>query len=434
MAHIGHAELLTPAPEASLEYFTALLGLTVVAEQGGSWYLRGYGDYEPYCLKLTAAASPGLGHMAVRAWSPEALARRVSWLKDAGVPGGWVEPEAGKGPAYEFTDPDRHRIRIYYETSKYVPQAGDRPAMKSNHQRYRGVGANVRRLEHVNLMASDVRACREFWADGLGLRTFEIIRRDDGSEDGAWLSSTVQGHEVIYVRDYLGGTGRLHHLAFWVDSREDVLRAADLMNDAGVPIEAGPSRHIPIQGFYLYTREPGGNRVEICSGGYLGFDPDDNPVVWTPTEYAAKPGWGARLPSTFRTYGTPPLGAPEESDNSDWPAPSLRGSSLVRVRSVRVVPRLAWTGPFPRNFRSLFAAKIPRKENPPRLCGALCAIPRNTKSSCCVGLRVVYRLHAAPTRTRGHRFHRLSSRRRRAVSGGFPRAVRLVAVTSRSRR
>ena len=84
------------------------------------------------------------------------------------------------------------------------------------------------------------------------------------------------------MRDYLRGTARLHHLAFWVDSREDVLRAADLMNDARVPIEAGPSRHIPIQGFYLYTREPGGNRVEICSGGYLGFDPDDEPVVWTP--------------------------------------------------------------------------------------------------------------------------------------------------------
>jgi catechol 2,3-dioxygenase len=128
------------------------------------------------------------------------------------------------------------------------------------------------------------------------------------------------------VRDYLQGTalsgsGRLHHLAFWVDSREDVLRAADLMNDAGVPIEAGPSRHIPIQGFYLYTREPGGNRIEVCSGGYLGFDPDDDPVVWTAAEYAAKPGWGARLPSTFRSYGTPPVGAPEESVTSDWPAP-----------------------------------------------------------------------------------------------------------------
>jgi hypothetical protein len=89
-----------------------------------------------------------------------------------------------------------------------------------------------------------------------------------------------------------------------------------------------PSRHIPIQGFYLYTREPGGNRIEVCSGGYLGFDPDDDPVVWTAAEYAAKPGWGARLPSTFRTYGTPPVGAPEESETSDWAAPAPPGATI----------------------------------------------------------------------------------------------------------
>jgi catechol 2,3-dioxygenase len=329
IAHIGHAELLTPVPDDTLSFCTSLLGLRVVSADSRSWYLRGYGDYEAYCLKVSAAAQPGLGHLALRTWSAAALERRVAWLKSAGVDGVWVEPEGGKGPFYEFPDPDGHFCRIYYETSKYVPEAGDVPAMKSNHGRYLGDGANVRRLEHVNLMAADVRACREFWQSGFGLRTFEIIRRSDGTsdgtEDGAWLSSTVQGHEIIYVRDHSHGgagvSGRLHHLAFWVDSREDVLRAADLMNDAGVPIEAGPSRHIPIQGFYLYLREPGGNRIEICSGGYLGFDPDDAPVVWSTEEYAAKPGWGARLPSTFRTYGTPPTGDPAESDTSDWPAP-----------------------------------------------------------------------------------------------------------------
>lgn len=49
IAHLGHAELLTPAPEESLAYFTSLLGLSVVAESDGAWYLRGYGDYEAYC-------------------------------------------------------------------------------------------------------------------------------------------------------------------------------------------------------------------------------------------------------------------------------------------------------------------------------------------------------------------------------------------------
>jgi catechol 2,3-dioxygenase len=96
IAHMGHAELLTPTPEASLAYFTDLLGLTVVAQAGSSVYLRGHGDYEAYCLKLTESDQAGLGHMALRTWSPEALARRVQWLKDAGIDGAWVEPDAGK--------------------------------------------------------------------------------------------------------------------------------------------------------------------------------------------------------------------------------------------------------------------------------------------------------------------------------------------------
>src|SRR6185437_12558842 len=96
VAHLGHAELLTPAPEESLRYFTELLGMTVVAQDRGAWYLRGFGDYERYSLKLTAAAEPGLGHIALRARSAQALQRRVAWLRAAGVTCGWVEPEAGK--------------------------------------------------------------------------------------------------------------------------------------------------------------------------------------------------------------------------------------------------------------------------------------------------------------------------------------------------
>jgi catechol 2,3-dioxygenase len=64
VAHIGHAELLTQVPEDSLRYFTSLLGLSVVAEEPGSWYLRGYGDYEPYSLKLTALPPPARRYRA----------------------------------------------------------------------------------------------------------------------------------------------------------------------------------------------------------------------------------------------------------------------------------------------------------------------------------------------------------------------------------
>ena len=57
------------------------------------------------------------------------------------------------------------------------------------------------------------------------------------------------------------------------------MRAADLFVDAGVPIEAAPSKHGVAQGFFLYGFEPGGNRIEVTTGGYFVYDPDFEPIV-----------------------------------------------------------------------------------------------------------------------------------------------------------
>jgi hypothetical protein len=52
------------------------------------------------------------------------------------------------------------------------------------------------------------------------------------------------------------GHGRLHHLAWFVDTREELLRAADLFLDADVPIEAAPSKHAVAQGMFLLSTSP----------------------------------------------------------------------------------------------------------------------------------------------------------------------------------
>ena len=56
-------------------------------ESADSVYLRGFGDYERSSLKLTHAAQAGVGHIAYRTHSPEALARRVAALEANGVAG-----------------------------------------------------------------------------------------------------------------------------------------------------------------------------------------------------------------------------------------------------------------------------------------------------------------------------------------------------------
>ena len=314
LAHINHVELLTPRPEESLRFFEGVLGMEVEATEGQSVFLRGFGDYQRYSLKLTESDQAGLGHMALRAWSPEALERRVAAIEATGFGQGWIDGDVGHGPAYRFTDPDGHVMEVYFETEKYRPPKELRPSLKNQPQRYVGRGAAVKRLDHVNLLARDVATTRRFAEEVLGYRLYERIVLDDGTESGAWLSLTIAAHELIYVADAHDLMGRLHHVSFWVDTREEVLRAADLFLDNDVHIEAAPSKHAIAQGFFLYGFEPGGNRIEVTTGGYFVYDSDPEPTVWSEAERARGQAWGVKTVESFHTYGTP---SPEPAPGSD---------------------------------------------------------------------------------------------------------------------
>ncbi len=307
IAHLGPVEMLTPRGEESLRFFVDVMGMEIEAEDGPSTYLRGWGDYQRWSLKLTASESSGLAYMGLRAWSPEALERRVAAVQETGLGIGWTDGDLGRGPSYRFRDPDGHVFELYYEVERYEPPEHLRPSLKNVPQRYTGRGCAVKRLDHVNLLAADVRANREFCVDTLGYRLYERIELDDGTESGAWMSASIAAHELIYTADFHGASGRLHHVAFWVDTREECLRAADIWLDNDIHIEAAPSKHAIAQGFFLYGLEPGGNRVEVTTGGYFVYDPEQPTVVWTEAERAKGQAWGVKTVETFHTYGTPPV-------------------------------------------------------------------------------------------------------------------------------
>jgi catechol 2,3-dioxygenase len=308
IAHLGPVELLTPDGEASLRFFRDVLGMEEEHRELRSVYLRGWGDYQRYSLKLTESDTSGLAVLGLRAWSPEALERRVAAVRAAGLGGEWTDgAERGRGAGYRFRGPDGHLFELYYEVERYDPPEHLRPSLKNQPQRYVGRGAAVKRLDHVNALSADVRADRTFATDVLGYRLYERIELDDGTEAGAWLSATIAAHELIYTKDAHGAHGRLHHLAFWVDTREECLRAADLFLEGGIHIEAAPSKHAIAQGFFLYGIEPGGNRIEVTTGGYLVYDPDHPLTVWTEAERRRGQAWGVKTVESFHTYGTPPV-------------------------------------------------------------------------------------------------------------------------------
>jgi catechol 2,3-dioxygenase len=223
-----------------------------------------------------------------------------------GVSGQWIERSFGHGPAFRFRSPDNHLLELYFVTERHEMKPGEKRAFKNLPQAYVPRGIAPRRLDHLNLLAADVKACREFFQQALGLRiTEQIVFEED--EMGAWLSATNKSYDIAFTKDAKGARGRFHHLTYSMDSREDVLRAADVLVENGVSIEAGPHKHSIGQTFFLYFYEPGGNRIEIGSGGYLIFDPEWKPVVWSREERMKGQAWGLQTVSTFHTYGTPPV-------------------------------------------------------------------------------------------------------------------------------
>ena len=234
------------------------------------------------------------------------LQHLVEGLIAHGVEGKWLEPGLGHGRAYRFPSPDGHAVEIYFDTEKFQATGDQIPGFKNMPQRYIPAGIAPKRLDHINLLAQDIKACRLFFHELLGMRVTEQIVFE-GDEMGAWLAATNKSYDLAFTRDKSAAHGRFHHLTYMMDSREDVLRAADILVERGVFIETGPHKHSIGQTFFLYFYEPGGNRIEIGSGGYLILDPDWKPVVWSREERSKGQAWGLQTVSTFHTYGTPPV-------------------------------------------------------------------------------------------------------------------------------
>jgi catechol 2,3-dioxygenase len=308
VAHLAHVELLTPTPDESLRFFTEVMGMQESGRSGDSVYLRGWDDYQHHTLKLTSHGTSGIGHVGLRARSPQALRRRVEAIDRAGQGKGWTDGDLGHGPAYRFTDPDGHEFQLYWETEWYQPPPRLRPALKNQAQRYPARGISVRRLDHVNLLAARTEPSRDFLVECLGARPTEQIVMDDGTVAGIWFTFTNKGYDLVYAQDRLGAQGRLHHLTYAVDSREEVLRAADICLEHGVFIETGPHKHAIQQTFFLYVYEPGGNRIEIGNAGArLILAPDWKTITWSQAERAKGQAWGLKTIESFHTHGTPPV-------------------------------------------------------------------------------------------------------------------------------
>lgn len=317
IAHFARVELHTPDPDGTLWFFKDLLGMYETRREGQSVYLRGYEDPYQWSLKVTEGPVARMNGAGLRTSSPEALERRARAIQDGNLDCRWSDGDFGYGKTFEFRTPDGHDMSLHWEVEKYRAPEEMRSKILTRASKKPLQGIPVKRIDHLNLLASDVTPVKESLERYLGMQTRERVVDDDNIETGAWMSSNILGHEVAIMRDGHGAHGRLHHVAFFYGVQQHTVDAAEMFRDYDITIEAGPDRHGITQGSFLYVFEPGGNRIELFGDpGFLELEPDFETKTWSMNDIDTGTAiGGTNLPQeTYFTYGTPPVAAPTGDD------------------------------------------------------------------------------------------------------------------------
>jgi catechol 2,3-dioxygenase-like lactoylglutathione lyase family enzyme len=153
------------------------------------------------------------------------------------------------------------------------------------------------RFDHFNCQVPDVASAYNWYAD-LGFGCSEYTVDDNERLWAVWLQRKGNVHDLALMN----GVGpRVHHLGFWLSDTLSALRACDVLAAAGWAnsIERGPGRHGISNAFFLYLRDPDGNRIELYANDYQVVDPDWQPIRWTLDDPRRATFWGHAAPTSW---------------------------------------------------------------------------------------------------------------------------------------
>jgi catechol 2,3-dioxygenase len=189
------------------------------------------------------------------------------------------------GRMLQFNLPSGHEMRLY-AMKEYV---GTDVGITNPDPWPDGLkGAGAHWLDHLLLMCemnppegiNTVADNTRFMTEALDFfLTEQVLVGPEGNMQAAtWMSRTTTPHDIAFVG---GPRSGLHHIAFFLDSWHDVLKAADVMAKTKTKIDVAPTRHGITRGETIYFFDPSGNRNETFAGlGYLAQR--DRPVTtWT---------------------------------------------------------------------------------------------------------------------------------------------------------
>jgi catechol 2,3-dioxygenase len=270
-------ELSKPDLNGSVDFYTRVWGLEVVAEADGKVFLAACGD-DFHVLELKAGDRAELRKISFRVRSAEDLADLLGKTMAAGCTVlrtiGDADAPSGGG-RFVIREPQGSVLEfVHGDSRKASAEVENRPT----------------RLAHVNINSADIGALTTFYQEVLGFRL------TDRSKLMAFLRCNDDHHAVVLAEAPQNG---LNHVAFLVPNLESVMRGSGRIVDAGYPIGWGVGRHGPGDNVFAYFVDPTGIVIEYTAEV---LQVDDDYRVKGPSEWVWPPGrtdhWGIAPPKS----------------------------------------------------------------------------------------------------------------------------------------
>jgi catechol 2,3-dioxygenase-like lactoylglutathione lyase family enzyme len=279
---LGHATLSTPDLGQQIDYWTRVIGLTIIEQDEDHCFLATQLGEE--AILLERGMDRGfLRRMSFQVKPGSDLGELIHKLAEEGVKAELrSDISPGVRNAVAFRDPKGTLIEIYAE---YSFAADNGPT----------VGISPLKFGHVAYRVSDPQKLTKFYCDVLGFRVSDWI-----GDHFSFLRCGMDHHTVNFVRFE---TEALHHIAFEMQDWSAIHQACDYLTKNRVPLVWGPLRHTVGHNIAAYHRNPDEIRVELFTE--LDLMLDEELGYWEPRP------WHEERPLRPRTW-------PKETLRSQW--------------------------------------------------------------------------------------------------------------------
>ncbi len=273
----GHVQIRVLDLDEALAHYRDLLGLIEVSRDADRAYLKAWTESDVYSVILRKSDTAGMDFMAFKVLDEATLDSLRQDLIDYGIA---VEDiAAGElpncGRRVRFTAPTGHRFELFAskdQSGKWGIEDRNPEAWPRDLK-----GMKATRFDHCLLYGDDIDGVLGLFVDVLGFDLAEQVVDPEDNKIGIFLTCSMKEHDIAFIKH--PEKDKFHHASFYLNTWEDVLRAADLISMHDTPLDIGPTRHGLTHGQTIYFFDPSGNRTEVFTGGDY-FYPDQKPVTW----------------------------------------------------------------------------------------------------------------------------------------------------------